>query len=34
MEGLLIILGGTSVFAAMFAIWLNTKWGERWLDQL
>lgn len=34
MEGLIIILGGVSVVAGAFAIWINTKSGKKWLASL
>lgn len=34
MEGLIIILGGSGVLAFIFAVWLNTKPGKKWLANL
>ena len=34
MEGMIIILGGSGIFAAIFYLWLCTKKGQAWLDQL
>ncbi len=34
MEGLLIVLGGSGMLAFLFAIWLNTRKGKKWLANL
>lgn len=34
MENFLIILGGIGAVAIVFAIWLNTKPGKKWLAGL
>lgn len=34
MDGFLIILGGIGAVALVFAIWLNTKNGKKWLASL
>ena len=34
LEGLIIVFGGTSIIAILFAIWLHTKSGEKWLKSL
>lgn len=34
MDNFLIILGGISAVALIFAIWLNTKPGKKWLASL
>lgn len=34
LTGLIIVLGGTAVFAGIFALWLHTKGGKRWLASL
>lgn len=34
MEGLIIILGGSGALALVFAIWLNTRKGKKWLASL
>ena len=34
MEGLLIVLGGSGALAFLFALWLNTRKGKKWLASL
>jgi hypothetical protein len=34
LDGLIIVLGGTGIVAILFAIWLHTKSGEKWLKSL
>lgn len=34
MEGLLIVLGSSGMFAFFFAIWLNTRKDKKWLKSL
>ncbi len=34
MEGFIIVIGGSGVFAAAFFFWLRTKRGQKWLEQL
>ena len=34
MDGFLIILGGIGAVALVFAVWLNTRKGEKWLASL
>ncbi len=34
MEGFLFILGGIGAVALVFAVWLNTKPGKKWLANL
>jgi hypothetical protein len=33
-EGIFIVFGGTAIIAILFAIWLHTKSGEKWLKSL
>lgn len=34
MDGFLIILGGVGAIAFVFAVWLNTRGGKKWLESL
>ena len=34
MDGFLIILGGIGTVALVFAVWLNTRKGKKWLASL
>lgn len=34
MEGIFIMFGTMLAFALAFAIWLHTRWGQKWLAGL
>lgn len=34
LTGLMIILGGVAVIAAIISLWMNTKNGKKWLKSL
>ena len=34
MDGLMFIFSLGAVISASFAIWLNTKSGQKWIDEL
>lgn len=34
LTGLIIVLGGSALAAAVFGLWLHTKGGKKWLASL
>jgi hypothetical protein len=34
LDGLIFVLGGSAAMGILFAIWLHTKSGQKWLKSL